>query len=79
MITDKSFQTFFRILNLLKLLRLVRLVRLFRYLDSHLPISKQMVGIVKLLFMLFIVLHWIACLWFFASLENPERDASDAK
>ena len=64
--------------GLLKLPRLLRLGRLFKRLDRSK--NANLVRIVKLLFTLFFVAHWIACAWWAigSSRSNYDADFGDA-
>mmetsp|Transcript_104032 Transcript_104032/g.333449 ORF Transcript_104032/g.333449 Transcript_104032/m.333449 type:complete len:824 (+) Transcript_104032:59-2530(+) len=52
-----------RLLRLVKLARLLRVVRLFRRFEVRTSISYGQLSLVKFFCILFIITHWLACLW----------------
>jgi CRP-like cAMP-binding protein len=81
---------FLRLLRLLKLLRLYRIRRLIEVLKQHFPRSIYMVTYSELFLILFLISHWIACIWFrlgdadlegwvaVEGLSGPEADKFEA-
>jgi hypothetical protein len=63
---------FLRLLRLLKLLRLYRIRRLIEVLYQWFPKSIYMVTYFELLIILFLISHWIACIWFRLGDSDPE-------
>ena len=52
-----------RLLRLIKLLRIVRSARIFKRIEESGSISFSSMGLIKLLLVFLMVLHWLACLW----------------
>ena len=72
-----------RLLRLIRLLKLLRLVRIKRILDrwEEEMYGASMLKFGKLVFMIFVASHWVACLWYAAGsppafAEDIERDAA---
>eukprot|EP00347_Sterkiella_histriomuscorum_P016745 403352016 len=67
-----------KLISLFKLVRLLRLGRIITFLKMN-QNFKQSLKIVQLFFMLIMVLHWIACLWYYVTnLEQtwmPQKDS----
>ena len=61
--TGSSTKSQFKIFDLMKLVRLLRLGRIITYLKFKQDI-KIGVRIFQLLFMLLLIVHWIACIWY---------------
>jgi len=70
-----------KLFGMLKLVRLLRLGRMITYLKANRSF-KFGAKLIQLLFMLILVIHWIACLWYAVTLQDiswfPAKDL-DAK
>ena len=69
-----------RLLRMLRCLKLVRIIRASRVIarwQDHVSVSFALVSLVRFCVLIFILAHWLACLWGFVGLKWSELDLTD--